>query len=346
MRALLLVLPLWLVGCQSLGYYPHLAGGHLALMRARVPLEQARLEQPPAVAAALAEVAAIRQFAAIEMGLPVGDAYRHYVPLQRPWVVWNLVAAPADQLAPVQWCYPLIGCASYRGFFDPARAERSAARWQAQGLEVYGGGAIAYSTLGWFDDPVTAPMLAGNSWDRAELLFHELTHRRLYLPGDTAFNESLATAVGREGARRFSARQGVGVAPRPGAEAARTQVLEWVAHARQTLQALYQSQPDAEALEAGKRAVQQQLRQRYAEALPQQPALTAWQRWFAGPLNNAQLASLQDYTQWVPAFDRLLLQCGGRWSCFWTGVDQLATLSPAARSAALSRLTDPESTDD
>jgi predicted aminopeptidase len=329
-----------LTGCQA-GYYWHLARGHTALMRERVPVETVLAD--PATPAALRErLAAAGQmltFADTALSLPVDDAYRTFVALERGFVVWNLFAAPAFSLTPETWCFPVAGCSSYRGYFDLERAERDAARLRDEGLDVYGGGAVAYSTLGWFSDPLTTPMLHGTQADVAELLFHELAHRRFYLPGDTRFNESLATSVGREGARRWLAAHGdpALMGGLQDSDRARATVMALVQSAREDLATLYASPASESGQRAGKATIQARLREDYRAALALDPSLAPYQRWFDGPLNNAQLNTLSDYNQWVPAFDALLLHCGGQWACFWQAVEQLADLPPPARTAQLNQ---------
>ena len=344
------ILLLWLLtaltalaGCQS-GYYLHVSRGHLELMAARQPVSKvlAGTAITPAQREQLELSAALLDFAGTELALPADRVYRDYVALQHDWVVWNLFAAPEFSLTPHQWCYPLLGCAGYRGYFSLSRADREQQRLEANGLEVYGAGAIAYSTLGWFRDPLTSAMLQGDDLWFAELLFHELVHRRFYLKGDTRFNESLATAVAREGVRRWLAAHGdpQRIQIMEQRDAARRQFLQLVATARQELQQLYQSGVDRPTLRAGKQDIAAALRQRYQQALVQTPALAGYQDWFAGPLNNAQLNMVSDYHDQVPLFDAALLECGGHWPCFWRQVKKLARLSPAERAAMTEKLND------
>jgi predicted aminopeptidase len=334
-----------LAGCQ-LGYYSHLVGGHTRLMMDREPVDEvlARDDLSAELRQRLQLAQQLRDFASNALALPVEDAYADYVALERDWITWNLFAAPPLSLEPHSWCYPVVGCAHYRGYFDQARAERDAKKLRGKGLEVYASGAIAYSTLGWFDDPLTTPMLAGSELWFAELLFHELAHRRFYLKGDTRFNESLATSVAREGLRRWLAAQ-----PQRRAEAeaqlarqatARQQVLDLVADTRTALETLYASSlPETEKL-ARRDALRADLRQRYRAALAANPALAGYQRWFDGPLNNAQLNTLADYEGWVPAFDAVLAACDGDWACFWQEVERMADLPAEQRQALLEKMND------
>ncbi len=334
-----LLLVLLLSGCQ-IGYYGHIARGHLSLMADRQPV--ARVLETDTLTGHQRQQLLLSQqllvFAGQRLDLPVGKVYRDYVSLPEDWVVWNLFAAPEFSFEPHNWCYPLIGCAGYRGYFTVARAEREQRRLQDKGLQVYGAGAIAYSTLGWFRDPLTSAMLQGDDLWLAELLFHELVHRRFYLKGDTRFNESLATAVAREGVRRWLAAEGdpVRVAVLAERDQARQAFLALVAGARKQLEQLYQGGLAAPEMRLAREQIVAGLRRRYAEASAALPALAGYADWFAGPLNNAQLNMVSDYHDQVPLFDATLLACGGDWRCFWRDVERLAKL-PAAERALLNR---------
>lgn len=343
MRLFFLALILFLGGCNA-GYYWHLAEGHVGLMMERRPLDDV-LADPALSDDARQKLVLTRQvlaFAAGQTGLPADGSYESYVPLERDWVVWNLFAAPEFSLTPHQWCYPVAGCVSYRGFFDRQRADREAGRLRERGLDVYAGGAIAYSTLGWFDDPLTTPMLRMKEAGLAELLFHELVHQRLYVSGDTRFNESLATAVAEEATRRWLAARGESGSAWRREKQARARVVGWIRETRGELRALYARELPEEQMRRGKRDILEALRRRYQQAAADAPALAAWEQWFQGPLNNAQLNTLLDYNDLKPAFDRLLLDCGGRWPCFWAATEELAGREPAARRQRLKALMSPQ----
>lgn len=343
MRAVLLPALLLLAGCNP-GYYWHLTEGHLSLMAERRPVDEV-LKDPelePARRQQLVYAGRVLDWAGEKAGLPARGSYRSYVALERDWVVWNLFAAPEFSLEPHQWCYPVAGCVSYRGYFDRARAGRAAERLRAEGLEVYGAGAIAYSTLGWFDDPLTTPMLRLSRPALAELLLHELVHQRLYVSGDTRFNESLATAVAAEATRRWLVAHGDEDEARlwRRANRARTRVLAWVEETRGQLREVYESARSEADKRAARDRIRQALRRRFREAASDSPALQAWTEWFRGSLNNAQLNTLTEYNGFAPAFNRLLLDCGGHWVCFWREVEALVALEPEARHRRLRELMD------
>ena len=184
--------------------------GQLSLMSKREPISRviARGSTPPALRSQLTAVAAIRDFATRELGLPDNGSYRSYADLGRRYVVWNVVAAPEFSVDPKQWCYPIVGCVAYRGYFVETRARGFADKLRSKGLDVTVGGVAAYSTLGHFNDPVLNTMMDWNDVELAAIIFHELTHQLVYVAGDSSFNEALATTVEEEGVRRWLLAQG------------------------------------------------------------------------------------------------------------------------------------------
>src|SRR5882757_3651114 len=185
-RALLLAAACTLLyGCGSL-YLMQAASGQLQVLRERVPIEKL-LADPhtlPALRAHLEEVRAAREFASRELGLPDNKSYRSYADVGRPYVVWNVVAAPEFSVDAREWCFPVVGCVAYRGYFAQAKARSFAAKLRGQGLDVSVGGVAAYSTLGHFDDPILNTMVSWNDVELAAIVFHELTHQMVYVPND------------------------------------------------------------------------------------------------------------------------------------------------------------------
>ena len=171
--------------------------GQLALMSKREPINRVidKPSTPPALRAQLETIAAIRDFASRELGLPDNGSYRSYADLGRPYVVWNVVAAPEFSVDAKQWCYPIVGCVAYRGYFVERKARRFAQALRGRGFDVTVGGVAAYSTLGHFNDPVLNTMMGWNDVELAAIIFHELTHQLLYVPNDSSFNEALATTI-------------------------------------------------------------------------------------------------------------------------------------------------------
>ncbi len=351
-RLLLVVVGLCLVclglSCTSLGYYGQSIWGQISLLAKRRAIEAVIADPgtPPQLVEKLRSILAIREFASTELGLPDGS-YRTYVHLERPHVVWNVVAAPDLSVLPLQWCFPVAGCVSYRGYFAQSRADRFARRMSDRGNDVSVAGVSAYSTLGWFKDPVLSTFIDYPETRLAGLLFHELTHQVAYAKGDTEFNESLATTVEILGVARWLA-SGRGVTADAeeidrvlAHEAARrsrqAEFIELVTGSRDRLEALYQSDQSpgekrlrkveifAE-LEADYRAIRDGAWNGYR----------GYDDWFDRDLNNAHLASIGAYYDLVPAFEALLDEVDGDLSAFFVEVQRLASSSYGDRRAELS----------
>ncbi len=329
-------------GCRALGYYGQAVTGQLGLLMQREPVDEVLADDrvSPGVRAALQQASAVREFASELLGLEMSGSYRHYVSLDHPYVVWNVFAAPSDSLELREWCFPVAGCVGYRGYFSRAAAHREAERLDGLGYDVYVGGVAAYSTLGWFDDPLTTPMLQRPDWALAALLFHELAHQRVYVPGDTVFNESFATFIEQAGLRRWH-EAGPGDARALGewrrARRRQTDFVDLVGRHTAQLEQLYAEVEDARAAAAARERIRQQLREEYA-VLRSCWGVDAYGDWFAGPLNNAQLATVGAYNHWVPAFALLMEQAGDDWAVFLDAVETLAGLETDERDSRMIRL--------
>ena len=289
-----------LAGCQSLSYYTQAIGGHMKVMSKARPLADwlADPATPPELRERLETARRIREFASRELKLPDNKSYLAYADINRSYVVWNVFAAPEFSVEPRQECFPFTGCVSYRGFYSEEDARKHAARLREEGYDVYVGGVPAYSTLGWFDDPLLSTFIRYPDAQLARLIFHELAHQLVYAKGDTAFNESFAVTVEEEGVRRWlehEKRSGE-LAAFHAAQARKREAAERVAQTRERLAALYRMDLSREEKLQHKRAEWQRLRALYP-SLPEEP-------------NNAFLASVALYTELVPAFERLLARSG------------------------------------
>ena len=308
-------------------------------MAARQPIEQL-LDDPttsPKLANDLRSVMAMRAFASDELALPTQGSYQHYVELRRPHVLYSVIAAPPLSLTPQQWCYPIVGCVSYRGFFKLQRASAEATQLRAQGQDVYVAPVQAYSTLGWFEDPVISPLLRGPKWYTAGVLFHELAHQKLYVADDTAFNEAYAVAVQREGERRWLAQFG-DEAQRKRYERyleTQAQFLSLVRRTRQQLTTLYASSASDAAKLRKKQQLFVQMRAQFVELRASWGDYRGFDRWFAQDLNNAKMALVATYNDLVPRFDALLEQVSGDMNAFHQRVAMLAAVSPQQRRERL-----------
>ncbi|MEP1215226.1 MAG: aminopeptidase [Marinobacter sp.] len=340
---LVMLLITTLSGCTTLGYYSQAASGHLSLMMATQSVQQLldAPSTPPALRQKLAVAHDAREFAAAQLALPVGDAFSSYAELGRPWVVVNLVAAPEFSLEPHRWCYPIIGCQAYRGYYELERAQAEEQSFIARGYDTFIGGVTAYSTLGWFDDPLHTGFISLAVDRMVALMFHELAHRVVYINDDTAFNESFATAVELEGLRLWLERQGDDDGFRRALTRLhqRTQTLRLVEAASAQLEVLYEerdTRPQAE--------LRQRKAQIFQKLLEDYRALSA--RWDQpGPLgdnptelNNANLALFSQYNQHVPAFRQLFRNVGGNFEAFYGAVESLSGQPYEKRQKTLARL--------
>jgi len=320
-------------GCYEL----QAVDGQVRLLLERRPI--ARVIGDPAISAKirkqLEELAQIRDFASRMLGLPDNGSYRSYVNVGRDFVVWNVFAAPEFSVEPKQWCYPFVGCVAYRGYFEESAARAYAGRLRRDGLDVEVGGVAAYSTLGHFDDPVLSTMLGWNDIELAAIIFHELTHQLLYVPGDASFNEALATLIEQEGVRRWLNAQGrsADLDAYELEQRRSEEVVAMIVRSRGELAALYaEDLPDPQK-RAMKRAAFAALREAYARRRAEWGAHAPFQSWFRDDLNNADLVSISTYESCVPGFARVLERVHGNLPDFYAAVRGLAKLPQAQRDA-------------
>lgn len=330
-------------GCSSLAYYAQAAGGHVDLMQRARPVAEvlADAATPEPLRQRLQLSQRLRDFAVQELKLPDNASYRRYADLQRPAVVWNVVAAPELSLTLKTWCFPVMGCVGYRGYFDRAAADALAAQLRAEGWEVRVYGVPAYSTLGWSNwlggDPLLNTFIGWPEGELARLVFHELAHQVAYADDDTTFNESFGTAVERIGGRRWLALHGTPELRDQVqlSESRRTQFQALARRTRDALQAVYTGPGDDAAKRARKARLMGDMRSEYA-ALKAGPwgGWAGYDPWFA-EANNAYLGVLAAYTELVPQFERLFERGGGDFPRFYAEVKTLAALPMADRRARL-----------
>ncbi len=340
----LVMLPLLccLAGCRSVGYYGQATRGQLALWWQRRPIQQV-IEDPATPAALVPRLRLAleaRRFASDRLGLPRNRSYTDFVQLQRRYVVWNVFATPAYSVDPVQHCFPVAGCVAYRGYFSEAAAKDEARRLRATGLDVDIGGVPAYSTLGWFADPVLSSMLAWSDAALAATIFHELAHQRIYVAGDTAFNESYASFVEQQGLREWRQARGL-PAPDLQQDELEHDFARRVLALRKALRSLYADPRPPGGRAAAKQAAFDDFRRRYHRwSASRGGAARGYQAWVDGPLNNASLLPFGLYDGWVPGFAHLFADVGGRWPAFFVAARRLAQAPRARRDAELQRLTE------
>ena len=341
MRRLLLLVALasLLGGCATLRYYSQAVSGQLDLLRRATPIEEELRSDavPAALKAKLRAVLQIRQFASRELALPDNGSFRSYADLGRTYVLWNVFATPEFSLEPVTSCFPIAGCVGYRGYFGEADAQAAGAALRQRGYDVYVGGVPAYSTLGWFDDPVLSTFIQYPEAELARLIFHELAHQLLYVRDDTRFNESFAVTVEQAGVERWLAqnddeRQRAAYAR---LQAMRRDFVALLGKYRTILEAYYRRDLPPEQMRLGKARRFAEMDAEYRQLKASWGGFAGYDRWFAGKPNNATLASVALYTELVPAFRALLAREGGDLPRFYAAVKKLAKLPKEERDARL-----------
>lgn len=327
-----------LSGCETTAYYRQSIEGHLALLAKREPIEKLLASDTLSEQrrAQLTEALQIRDYASDELALPRNDSYREFVELDRPAVVWNVVATPEFSLTPEQWCFPIIGCMSYRGYFAREDADAYAKEMAASGLDVTVGGARAYSTLGWFSDPLLSTMVDQGPILMAEVIFHELSHQLFYIKNDTTFNEAFASAVAEYGVHRWLAAQRPDDEPRYDQWLSRkAQFLKLLRQTSDELKLLFASDLAADEMRTQKQAIFDQLLARYQQQKERWEGYDGYDGWFEKPLNNARLTSIAVYRDRVPDFMRWIEACDNDLPRFYRAMRKLSKLERDERHRRL-----------
>lgn len=356
---MLLTIPL-LTGCQTAGYYAQAVRGHCQIVARQKPIAEflKQPQTPEPLKEKLQLALALREFATHELKLPVNGHYLRYADLERRYVVWSVTAAPEFSLKAETWWYPFVGRLAYRGYFDEAAARSHAAELKQRGLDVDVGGVRAYSTLGWFRDPVLNTFISEAPTELAEILFHELGHQRLFVSGDTDFSEAFAEAIAEEGTRRWLRAKGDSAAQQ--AYEARlqrkVQFTRLVTGTHDRLEKLFReagtstmsadeikSLPSEQFADvrAQKQVILEELKLDYAALKAAWGASADYEKWFARPLNNAHLNDVDTYYRLVPAFHQMLREQGGDLAAFHREARALARLTKAERHRRLELLLSP-----
>ena len=335
-----LLLVFCLSACSGPSYYLQAMSGQKKLMQSRQDI-QSLLDDPATpveLAGQLEAAEQIKAFAQSELGLPVEDSYSSYVEVKGEALVWNVIATREFSLQPKKWCFPVAGCVPYRGFFKQQKAQESANRLSRKGMDVIVSPAAAYSSLGWFNDPLLSTMLSGSDARLAAYLFHELAHQRLYVKNDGLFNEGYASFVEDTGVRfwlEFNQQQ--------------DELQKWlqlqdvskafsslVGKTRGQLARLYRSDVPGSVMRRQKAAIFSALKHDY-----QQLSDKTWQgkryysEWFKEPLNNARLALFNTYEGSFCAFEGLWDKSGGDWQKFHQLAEKKSRLAKDDRQAWL-----------
>lgn len=329
-------------GCDTIHYYGQAIHGQAAIISKRQPISRVlrNTDSPENLKTKLRHILNIRQFASQSLSLPTGKNYLTYVNLSRPFVIWNVFASPEFSFASKAWRYPIVGRATYRGYFSENSARKYAEKLDKKNWDIYIGPVTAYSTLGWFNDPVLSTIINRSEASLARIIFHELAHQVLYVNSDTTFNESFATTVEQEGIRRWAKATGH---PRAYDEylLARKRQQTFTALVlsyRNRLNKLYrQDIPDPK-----KRSIKKQLiaslRSDYQQVKKQWGGYTGYDDWFETPINNAKINTVATYHELVPAFNQLLLKSGGNLKRFYESCRKLADKSKEMRRQVLKQM--------
>jgi len=328
-----------LCGCANIGYYFQAAGGQMEIWNRSRPIEKLVSDErtDSKLRERLSLALRVREFASGELALPDNQSYRNYADLQRPFAVWNVFATREFSIAPVEWCFAFAGCVAYRGYFSEQGAEQFAAGLRSQGHDIFVAGVPAYSTLGWFDDPVLNTYIFYPDAEIARLTFHELAHQVVYVSEDTVFNESFATAVELEGVDRWLSRAGTGE-ERTAFDATQEYkrgFVELVMKFRGALGELYASALTDEEKRRKKAGVFAELKAEYLKLKESWKGFAGYDQFFAGELNNANLVPVATYSELVPAFRRLLAGNGGDFKRFYAEVKEIGKLSRDERGVRL-----------
>jgi predicted aminopeptidase len=298
-------------GCSLLS----LAQGQLSLINDQLPLPAAiAREQDPERQRLLAEVPAILDFAQDVIGLHVGTSYTGYFATERSGLTYVVTACERTRFEPYSWWFPIVGTVEYRSYWDEAEAQAAAAQLEDEGYDTWISPSRAYSSLGILRDPVATTMLRDGLPGLVEVLIHELTHARLFVPGQTAWNEALASFVGEIGAERYFTAQrfaGSSLQLRSQQRAQRRGVFESLTQAAYAdLDKLYASPlPEAQKLQlraARFAALTADLRELYPDE-PQRDLR----------VNNARLVHFQRYSATGPEIAELWAKSGGSFRRFW-----------------------------
>ena len=333
---LMIIASLSMSACTSIEYYWQAINGHTAILSREQPINNllANPDLDSELRQILQGMQQARDFASQELALPDNDSYRMYADIERDYVIWNVIATDEFSVTPQQWCFPFAGCVSYRGFFNQADAKAFAIQLRSEGKDVYVAGSRAYSTLGWFDDPLLNTMLYRNEALRVGVLFHELAHQQLYVQNDTAFNEAFATAVAQEGVRRWFLYNGNTASYEAYllSNQRRAEFNTLLQQTRSRLKQAYSETHDLAELRKLKQQAFEDLQHEYTK-LKQQKWNNdkRYDKWMAQPLNNAHLALAATYHDLVPAFHRHLENVQADLPEFYKQMKEFAELPKAER---------------
>jgi len=324
-----------LSACSTISYYGQSIQGQMSLLFNRENINDVlnNPETPDNLKTSLQQALAIRQYASTRLSLPNNNSYLNYVDVKRSYVVWNVFAAPEFSLSPKTWCYPIVGCVSYRGYFTQDDAKHEAIKLEKENLDTHVSGIAAYSTLGWFDDPLMNTMLHWKQRTLAGLIFHELSHQIIYIKDETNFNEAFSSSVEQLGTIQWILESN----PQQLDDyltylQAQSDFRDLLLKTRQHLEALYNKALDNTAKREAKQNIIKNLRLEYAELKTHWPENIHFDSWINKPINNARLTSSMTYLHDIPAFFQFFTEQKGQWPAFYEYVISLDELNKEERN--------------
>lgn len=338
-----------LTGCSTVGYYSQIISGHMRIVIGKRPVDEivADANVNDKIKHRLQVAQEARQFAIDNLELPDNNSYTSFYDTGRGYVTWNVVAVDEFSFNPKKWCFPIAGCVSYRGYYAEQDAQRYADALQEEGLDVSVNGATAYSTLGWFKDPLLNTMLSRSDPAIAALLFHELAHQQLYVTNDSKFNESFASFVEREGLKRWQENEtrknpqqdhSRMTAELDARKARQKDFIDLLRGTRDDLAELYETDVEVEVMRKMKKQRFEKMQEEYEQLKVAWNGYGGYDNWFSRELNNARLASIATYTDYVPAFQVLFEQSGGSFEKFYSATQEIADLQPEERTTVMDKL--------
>ena len=327
------------IGCSTIGYYHQSVSGHLSLISKRKPITDIVIDstRDKRLIEQLMLVQKLRTFASTHLKLPENDSYRSYIQLDRPYVMWNVFAAPEFSVTLQKWCFLVVGCVQYRGYFDKNKAQGYVAKLAGLGLDVFVAGVPAYSTLGWFDDPLLSSMLDRGETVTASYIFHELAHQQFYLKGNSAFNEAFATAVEELGVYRWLQHRGRldELDTYENWLTQKTVFADFIKYAQWELKKLYTLDLPAETMRIEKHKKIADIRKRFEDLNESNRQLLKYRKWMSGPLNNAQLGAITLYRDLAPVFKQLFKACSSDFEVFYRRAEEISKLPEKERESVL-----------
>jgi len=336
---LLAGISLLMISCSSMQYYSSLLHGHAEVLNSAREIEDVLADKNTneITRLKLEEFKVAREFAISELYLPDSGSYRHYADIGRKYVVWNVIATQELSVAPKEWCFLVVGCVQYRGYYSLEDAQAYASQLEAEDYDVYVAGVSAYSTLGWFDDPLLNTMMYRKSEDRINLLFHEMAHQKIYIKNDSKFNEAFATAVANEGVHRWHLSKGQNdrsVQYKSYLEN-KSKFYKLLRESRETLEEIYQSKIADDQKRILKKNTFSKLKEKYHKLKQENPSIN-FDAWMNRDLNNAHLALISTYNAYLPYFEQKIASHEGNFELFYREINKIAQYEPSKRKQIMS----------